>query len=134
MRLDVQEPFGAKTIVFYLLFEVTIPCSIQYSAHDILGIRWSYCTGEMCCGSALELSSLNLGTDWTKRLDIMSKQDSAICLKNKSSSEAEGSMKFLEIHLGMVIHDPGNLDFQALSWILVCFEVAGDRNLRGWIF
>ena len=62
VRWDVWEPAGANTIGFDLLFEVVLPCSVWYRAHKTLGIDCIYCTGGMCCGSAIELSGLNLGS------------------------------------------------------------------------
>ena len=37
---------------------------------------------------------------------------------------------FLDVHLGMVMSDPDNTSPHVLSWVSVCFQVAGDLNLH----
>ena len=52
------------------------PCSVWHSHHVALGMGCICCTGGMCCGFAVELSGLNLGSGGFKTVDLICRQSS----------------------------------------------------------
>ena len=61
---DMWEPLAsrAKTSGVDLHSEVMYICSVWHKTHVVLGMRCICCTVGMCCGFALEMRSLNLGS------------------------------------------------------------------------
>ena len=56
--------------------EVAKPCSAWHSVHVVLGMGCPYCTRGMCCGFAVELSCLNLGSGISRTVDVIFRQGS----------------------------------------------------------